>query len=62
MCFGADIPDAPPPPPPPPPTPVFQPGSELDADSLDVNAGAKRGKQSLTTPRGEVGLSIPTGA
>ena len=61
MCMNNDIPDAPPPPPPPPPPPVFQAGSELDMDSMDVNGAAKRGKQALKSNAG-VGLNIPTGA
>lgn len=62
MCMDNDIPDAPPPPPPPPPAPTFQAGSEMDTDSLDVGTASKKGKQALTTKRGEVGLNIPTGA
>jgi hypothetical protein len=59
MCLSNDIPKAPPPPPPPPPTPIFQPGSELDMDSLDISGGAKKGKDSLKTSRNESGLGIP---
>lgn len=59
MCMN-DVPDAPPPPPPPPPAPVFEAGSELDTDSLEIGTASKRGKNALTTPR-DVGLNIPTG-
>lgn len=61
MCLGNNIPDAPPPPPPPPETPTFQPGSELDTDSLDASPASKKGKTALTTNRVDTGLGIPTG-
>lgn len=62
MCFGADIPDAPPPPPPPAETPTFQAGSELDSDSTNAGTASKKGKAALTTTRIDSGLGIPTGA
>ena len=62
MCFGADIPDAPPPPPPAPPTPTFQAGSELDTESANAATSTKKGKDALTTSRVDSGLGIPTGS
>lgn len=61
MCFGADVPDAPPPLPPPAATPVFLAGSSTDPDVVSAGTAAKKGKDALTTQKVDSGLGIPTG-